>query len=617
MAERPAVAVAGVGPVGMVAALALAEGGVPLVVFEKGPELPTESRASTFHPPTLEILDQLGVADELLGTGLQAPVFQQRDRRDGVLADLDLTILAGETAFPFRLQSEQVNLTRIVMRRLAAMAHVDIRFSSPVERVETGHDHVLVHLEGRSKPERFAWLVAAEGTRSPSRSSLGIAFEGMTYPERFLVVSSEHDWRETFPDLAYVSYIADPSEWMVLLRTPRHWRALFPVPAEETDEEALAPDRVQQRLQGVSPRPEPYPVIHTTIYNVHQRVAATFRRGRVLLAGDAAHINNPLGGMGMNSGIHDAWAAARAVQAALDGADPDACAASYAEIRRSAALDYVQIETHGNFTALSETDDEARRRRASDLARLVGDPDALQAHLRRTSMLASARRTSAQLEAALAGRARPTPSSKLCRALAAGPVVAAATARSVAAGGQPCVYLGDDSDGHRQLAVVDAGRRWSADPTAAVRAAEQAGAAAVILSDIVARGDGAGAWVVPEENVAAWLATALRSRTSVLVVARSTAGNPREARRRCRLFAQWGADLVMADAVRDGDALALLRRDVPAVKVAAWSRSGVAGGPGGGLAGADLLIDAGGGAGPVEADAKQREADSKQREVAQ
>ena len=188
------------------------------------------------------------------------------------------------------------------------------------------------------------------------------------------------------------------------------------------------------------------------------------------------------------------------------------------------------------------------------------------------------------------------------------------------------MYLGDDSDGHRQLAgladagilaVVDAGRRWSADPTAAVRAAEQAGAAAVILSDIVARGDGAGAWVVPEENVAAWLATALRSRTSVLVVARSTAGNPREARRRCRLFAQWGADLVMADAVRDGDALALLRRDVPAVKVAAWSRSGVAGGPGGGLAGADLLIDAGGGAGPVEADAKQREADSKQREVAQ
>ena len=223
------------------------------------------------------------------------------------------------------------------------------------------------------------------------RRHLGVAFEGITYEDRYLVASTTNDFRKLLPDLAHVNYIADPQEYLVLLNTPQAWRALFPIRDGETDEHALEPDRVQARMQAIAPVAGGYDVLHTTLYKVHQRVAETYRVGRVLLAGDAAHINNPLGGMGMNSGVHDSWFFAKTLlrqwggEAGADELD------RVAAWRRSVSVDHVKATTHGNYARLSATDPAERAAYRYDMIATAADPDRRRAYLLRTSLLESVR----------------------------------------------------------------------------------------------------------------------------------------------------------------------------------------------------------------------------------
>jgi 3-(3-hydroxy-phenyl)propionate hydroxylase len=389
------VLVAGAGPVGLTAALALARRGVPVTVLEAGTALAGESRASTFHPPTLERLADLGVLDALLARGLVAPTFAYRDRAEGLVAELDLGLLAGDTRYPYRVQCEQSKLTPILAGALAALPATSLRFGWPVAGVEQDATGVTaVAADGRRM--RGAWLVAADGAHSAVRRALGVAFDGMTYPERFLVASTEEDLPALLPGLAFVNYVFDPDEWAVLLRTPDHWRVLLPTPDGTADRDELA--RLDARLRGVADPGRPWRVAHTSLYRVHQRVAATFRAGRVLLAGDAAHVNNPLGGLGMNSGIHDAVAYADVLATVLAeaaaGAAPgagDAALDAVAAERRRVALEYVRTVSHAAWERLRASDPAARAAHLTQLRALAADPTRAREYLLRTSMIAALR----------------------------------------------------------------------------------------------------------------------------------------------------------------------------------------------------------------------------------
>ena len=391
------VVVAGAGPVGLVSALLLANQGVKVTVLEAAPALNRDLRASTFHPPTLDMLAPLGLTDDLVAQGLVARYTQQRDRQEGVIAEFDMQLIAPDTDHPFRLQCEQWKLTQMIQAQLNAMPHVQILFDAKVTQVTQSADQVQVAFTQAEEAHSLQadYLIGADGAWSAVRRSLNIEFEGFTYPERFLVVSTEFEYADHLPRLSYVNYCSDPQEWCVLLRVPTLWRVLFPTKAEETDEAVLTDESVQARLQNLLPQAQPYVTQHRTLYKVHQRVAQRFRHGRVVLAGDAAHINNPLGGMGMNGGIHDAMNLSEKLLAVLQKGESDAVLDQYERQRRTIAIDYINASTARNKRDIEERDPVKRKENQQALRELSLDPVRARAYIRQSSMIDALERAKA------------------------------------------------------------------------------------------------------------------------------------------------------------------------------------------------------------------------------
>ncbi|GAA0494504.1 FAD-dependent monooxygenase [Pigmentiphaga sp. GD03639] len=382
------VLVAGAGPVGLVSAMVLADAGIEVELFERNASVMEDLRASTFHPPTLDMLDRYGIADPLVEAGLKARYTQQRDRRKGLIAEFDLARLAGSTKYPFRLQCEQWKLNDELVKKLASYPNARVRFGCAVESVQQDEGGVTVQLRTADGIEtaRGDFLIGADGAWSAVRNSVGIEFEGYTYPERFLVVSTQFPFEQHFENLSLVNYISDPEEWCVLLKVPSLWRVLFPTPEHESDERVLSDAVIERRLQGLLPQPRPYQIVHRTLYKVHQRVAAQFRKGRVLLAGDSAHINNPLGGMGMNGGVHDAFNLTGKLIEVLAGRAPIELLDLYERQRRTVAIEYINANTARNKKMIEERDEAVRSRIHDELRATATDPVASLDYIRKTSM---------------------------------------------------------------------------------------------------------------------------------------------------------------------------------------------------------------------------------------
>lgn len=398
MQQHPVV-IAGGGPVGLVTALALARQGVEVILLEGEAAIPRDLRAGTFHPPTVEMLDALGLGEALLQEGIKVPEWQIRDRRNGIVAQFDLGLIGDRTRYPFRLHCEQHKLSHIAYEALKQYPNAQVLFSHRCTGFTQDAEGVSVAVQTPAATEeiRASYLIGTDGARSTVRKGMEVEFEGFTWPERFLVFATPYDLRQQ--GFTGNAYVADPDEWCAIFIQPHQgppgiWRVAFPIQPEMEEDKVLSDDFVQSRIQGFLSPDQTYEIAYRSVYRVHQRVASTFRVGRVLLAGDSAHVNNPLGGMGLNSGIHDAVNLVEKLTRVLDAPQPEDELERYVRQRRQTNIEYVQAITIRNKRLLEERDPDVRRERLNEVREMAADKDKARTYLLNSSMIESVQRAS-------------------------------------------------------------------------------------------------------------------------------------------------------------------------------------------------------------------------------
>ena len=391
--------IAGAGPVGLTAAEILTLHDIPVIVLEQQATPSPEWRASTFHAATLELLEESGISQELLARGLVADKIQYRDRRTGVFAQFDTSLLKNDTRYPFRLQCPQSTYVQILSERLRKNPLADLRFNSALVGFEQDDAGVTATIQTpqESYTLQTPFLLGADGARSSVRKLLGFAFEGMTFEERLLLVGTPVPFDQFLPDITYVNYVSDPEEFLFILRVPEAWRLLYAVPATLSDEEALSDQRIQATLRKALHTNHAFPIVERMIYRFHQRVSERFYAGRVVLLGDAAHVNSPFGGLGLNSGIHDAVDLSTRLIRLHNTDQPENMEAelqTYAQRRHQVAIQYVQNISGRNTRLIAEQDPQERLRLQQELAREANNPERARQWLLRTSLLTSVREQS-------------------------------------------------------------------------------------------------------------------------------------------------------------------------------------------------------------------------------
>jgi 3-(3-hydroxy-phenyl)propionate hydroxylase len=394
------VLIAGAGPVGLTAALVLARRGIPVTVLEAGDKVFDDPRAGTIHPPTLELFAESGVTDTMLARGYTVRNYQYRDRRTGVIADFDLRVLQDDTPYPYRVMLEQHKICNILLDQLATLSNGAVLMGHRVTSASQDAAGITATVEtpSGSKTLRGAWMLGCDGGRSQVRRSMRVEFSGFTYEERFLILSTKYDFAPF--GYALTNYIADPDEWCALFKVPGHdergtWRVVFPVDDTSPEAEIFSEREVQRRIQGFHRKAGDYDVVHRNLYSVHQRVASCYRDGRLLLAGDAAHINNPLGGMGMNFGFHDAFNVCDKLSSIIrDGAD-ESLLDLYDRQRRTVAQEYLQRQTIENKRNIEQKDPREREKFHDELRSIAADRQKLRTYLLRVSMIEGFRRAEA------------------------------------------------------------------------------------------------------------------------------------------------------------------------------------------------------------------------------
>lgn len=391
------VAISGAGPVGLCVAMLLGQAGVSVEVFESEPEISLDLRASTFHSPTMDLLEPFGVTAELLERGLICPTWQIRLHPSGDRAVFDLSVLAKDTRHPYRLQCEQWKLSQALLKRVEALPNVKITFNAEVLDVAQGDDHarMTVRVGGDERIVRSQIAVGADGARSLVRKAMDLPFEGETYPETTVLVTTQFPFEDHLEGLSNVTYCWKEGGNFSLLKVPGRWRVSI-YPREDLPiEDQLTEEAIEESLQIVVPRSARYEVLDKRPYRVHQRIVPRYNNGRLVLAGDAAHLNSPSGGMGLNGGIHDAFELAAALKDILVANAPLTRLDLYDRRRRPVARDQIIAQADRNRARMREKDPARRMEMLRELQAITSDRDRLYAYLLKSSMIEGHRQSQA------------------------------------------------------------------------------------------------------------------------------------------------------------------------------------------------------------------------------
>ena len=380
--------ITGGGPVGLFAAIRLTGFGISVTLVEKNSAVSQNIRASTIHPPSLEMMAPYGINDEVFNHGLKVAKWQIRNHITGENVIFDLKHIADETEFPYRVQCEQSKLCNIMNQILKRQSLADIRYSTELLSAKQDKNGVTIKVVHKKREEelRGRFLIAADGGTSTIRSQLRIPFEGSTYPERTVLVTTPFPFHKYIEGLSSVTYCWQKNGNFSLLQLPNQWRASLYFPEELSPEEALSEDRIQQQLHEIYPSVEPFTIYDKRVYRVHQRIVPKYNHGRILLAGDAAHLNSPSGGMGMNGGLHDAHNLTEKLNKIWSGGDLSLLDL-YSRQRKPIAERQIIEQADQNRKRMTERDPTKRRKVLAEMRAITEDPVKCKSFLMKSSMI--------------------------------------------------------------------------------------------------------------------------------------------------------------------------------------------------------------------------------------
>jgi 2-polyprenyl-6-methoxyphenol hydroxylase-like FAD-dependent oxidoreductase len=395
--KQVAVLICGAGPVGLVAGLRLARAGIETMVIDKESQVSNDFRASTFHPPTLEMLDELGLTQGLIAEGLVSPTWQIRQHESHDKALFDLSVLQADTPYPFRLQCEQRVLTRLADAKAQSTPNLLVQYGSELTHLDqdTQGTTATISTPNGTEQIRARYLIAADGARSICRKLTGMTFTGETYPETTILATTTFKFEEVLPELSNVNYVWCKDGTFSLLRLPSIWRCSLYSDPDETVEQALEPHAIERKLQRIFPQSQPYNVVEIRSYRIHRRLIDHYRVGRVVFAGDSAHLTSPSGGMGMNGGIHDAVNLTDKLTAILCKGASEELLDLYSRQRRPVAEEEILAQSHTNRMRMQRRDPVWRAAEMTRLQALIANPEQHREHLLKSSMIAGLARAAA------------------------------------------------------------------------------------------------------------------------------------------------------------------------------------------------------------------------------
>ena len=384
----------GAGPVGLTTALRLSQLGIRSIILEKSKSIQNELRASTFHPPTIEMLDTLGIAEELISMGLKTKQWQFRVHETGEKAVFDLGHISKDTKYPFRLQAEQKELCRIATKKAETDKNIDLRMGHQLNDLVQNDAFVVISASTEGRPDytiEAPFVVAADGGSSKIRDIMGLQFSGLTYPETTILVATQFPFHEHIEGLSNVNYVWSDWGTFSLLRLPGIWRCSLYPDTNETVDEATQPNSIKEKLTRIVPKQTDHKILEVRPYKIHQRILDRYDHGRVVFVGDAAHLNSPSGGMGMNGGIHDGWNLSGKLKDILMDHQPLTKLSLYSEQRQKIAEKEILKNADKNRSRMQERDKDFRASELQRLKEIANDPKRARDFLLRSSMIKALR----------------------------------------------------------------------------------------------------------------------------------------------------------------------------------------------------------------------------------